>query len=514
MGLILFCCIFLVLFSQIRSNCLPISPAANNDYFPVKYTTHATSNPTWTVEYHNTYKFLNISGNSYVLYACGTTPPNRTDYPTSTFVSIPPTRVAVIPTTLLSYFELLGLSPYMIAISGVSYISSQCLRQDVSSSRIQDVYNTATYSTNVTKLALTQPDIVFANSNFANVNFPTIVTKETAEKTLLGVAEYLVVISLFFNKEGYATQVMNDIAQRFSCSVQLASSLQSASDAASFSGSSTVNVFWGYWYGGYWYVASCPNYYCEALTDLGVNLLIPPYAGTGLYGGYTDISIASTLLQADVIIYASTNWDSGILPLISNSSAPTYSSTASIAVTSSKAYINKRIFDIGDSNKWFEERPSQPDAFLQDLLAAIRPGSPAAIGHSRVWLRNVFTEPLAAFFAATNVLLNCTAVFGVEKPLSSSTCAAIGAPGYVSTGSSPNNSVALAAGLGAGLGGLALILLVVGVVMFTRHRNAKDSLLQKSTGRKEMAPIVKQVELENPLENLVKESPTTSTSSA
>ena len=124
----------------------------NVDYFPDKVdSAHAA---TYDVTYFDSYKVVNTSTSTYVLYQCGTPVPDlNTTYPDATYVSIPLQRVFVGSTTFIPWIEFLGERRSIVAVSGANSISSPCLNKRLNENDdLVDAYNPSTWSVNTTLL--------------------------------------------------------------------------------------------------------------------------------------------------------------------------------------------------------------------------------------------------------------------------------------------------------------------------------------------------------------------------
>ena len=88
-----------------------IDPATiddDTDLFPVK--TNIKYSKKWSISYHKTYKILTDTdtGESYLLYQCGTTPPEDEVDKHSQIFSIPLDSIVPSSTQEISYLEQLG----------------------------------------------------------------------------------------------------------------------------------------------------------------------------------------------------------------------------------------------------------------------------------------------------------------------------------------------------------------------------------------------------------------------
>lgn len=183
-------------------------------------------------------------------------------------------------------------------------------------------------------------------------------------------------MSLFYDAEATANALVRNVRNRLECTRAVASDAAVVRAAAAARvgrpAPSKPRVLWAYYYDGGWYVGTCPNYYCEAVTAAGGEMVVPDVAGTGAWGAYTDDQMSELVARADVWLYASDNWDSTMAPALAGGASPIRSVLqAAPAVTGAP----KAVFDFmrRGTNAWFEERPAQPDLLVQDLMAILAP---------------------------------------------------------------------------------------------------------------------------------------------
>lgn len=190
-------------------------------------------------------------------------------------------------------------------------------------------------------------------------------------------------MSLFYNVETTANALIRNVRTRIACTeavVADAAPIRAAAAARLSKPAPTKpRVLWAYNYFGAWYVGSCPNYYCEAIAAAGGEVVIPDVPGSGSWGSHTDDQMVDIVSNADIWLYASDNWDSAMAPALAGEASGIKSVlTASRAVTGA----SKAVFDFmrRGTNAWFEERPSQPDLLVQDLITIISPDAFALTG--------------------------------------------------------------------------------------------------------------------------------------
>jgi hypothetical protein len=146
-----------------------ILQSTGQDLFPDKFIPGYSK--LFTIKYHNTYKNVTILGdggvsNVFILTQRGQTPPSLPPAANVQYLDIPLNSTAVLSTTMLTWFELIGARSTVKAIEGGAYISSPCLLQGLANGAVVDVVEANGYSTNTTTLESANVQAVFCNPEF------------------------------------------------------------------------------------------------------------------------------------------------------------------------------------------------------------------------------------------------------------------------------------------------------------------------------------------------------------
>jgi hypothetical protein len=318
------------------------------DYFPDKV--KPINSQFWDVQYFNHYKILanKIANESYVLYQCGTEPPNIS---TDSFGKHPAViapipladGVALTSTVQIPFMELLGLRTDIKSFIGdPQYISESCVLRLIGESKLSVHENTTSPITlNWTE---TNPDRIVLGGTYEGltdnpiVQDQTILISEEKEASNKAIFEWLKFYSTLFNKEALANQIVNETAARYDC-------VSSNANTAAQADSSIPTAVWAYYstYPGHvgWDLASCDpvfNYYCEYAKDCHVNLL----SSNELMSHNNFSSFAK---DADVFFYMSADWDE----VYANNSE---------WLKEFKSVQNKEVYDhqMSGPNAWFGQR--------------------------------------------------------------------------------------------------------------------------------------------------------------
>lgn len=359
------------------------------DYFPVKLTPNHAS--TFDVSYHMHYKVVNTTGgNTFVLTQCGTPRPDPTSFPNGAiFVDIPISRVMVGSTTFIPWIEFLGERRSIVAVSQANTVSSPCLNKRLRDSEdMADVYDASTYSVDDTLLTNANVDVAFCSAGWgcplSTPGVTSIPVTAQQETSVLAEAEHVEFFSLFYNREEAASDVVENIDRRFECLTETANV-----------SSTRPRVVWAYFYGSYWYVGRCPNYYCELVAAAGGEMITNfPTGSPSAWGGLTDSEFLSAAADADILLYTGQNYWS--VDAYGSAAIRTGPSNKTSVLEQMKAFRDGRVYDtLGNGDRdWLESRVAEPDVVLQDLLHVMH-DDVTNDENDLVWWRRV--EPLRPF---------------------------------------------------------------------------------------------------------------------
>lgn len=363
----------------------------DTDYFPDKLTPNYAQN--FNVQYFKHYKVITVDmpGDrkvTYFAYLCGTPMPDVPEGATA--IEIPLRNVGVMSTTMLPAFEYIRQRDIVDFVNvDTASIASSCMQEYITEGAVvtTDSGNVAAaiqgktldavfvgqFSENTAKTAIA--------ANCASTN--TIIYNAGGEDSVLGTAEWVEFVALFFNREEAATDIISNIASRYECAVDKAATAFDAIEEG-FGNKTVLWVsFWSETYG--WYISACDEqgtdstrsaWYCEMLNHVGAVSL--DYSALGKPGGSLTMDEMATLdLESiDVVIWAMDDlneeraMNADLDDLFAN-------------------ITNAEIFDITKHgvNMWFQSRPAEPDVLLQDIVSVFLPNADIA-EHERYYLRN------------------------------------------------------------------------------------------------------------------------------
>jgi ABC-type Fe3+-hydroxamate transport system substrate-binding protein len=392
--------------------CATTGLAASADLFPDKVT--VVSATLFTVQYFGTYKVATVtnggSTSTFVLYMCGTTPPSM---PSATMViQIPVQQVMIPDTTVLRFMQLLGVQ-LTIRFLQQQYTTSPCLSSMVTNGGAEELQYNAAY-TSYASSQLAQVDVAFEGYPMSSKSIPFV---STSEPSLLGRAEWIKFLALFYNLEGMATQLFDSTRTRYLCH------RQAAAEAAI--GQPMLNMAWTSYnsYSGTWSLLPA-SYKQTLIIDAGANPVLPPAGDPGTYSNSAEF--LSHLQTADVLIddsYTGVAFDW-------NSFLTLYNLTASSQL---KIVQNQQVWRVDNTEAsfsawdWYEGAVAEADAVLLDFLAVAHPPASGSAPEGR-WLRRVATQqPMGIGSCSNNV--PPVVPLGLASPCTLTVCpvAAVGA---------------------------------------------------------------------------------------
>ena len=320
-----------------------------------------------------------------MLHQCGVDAPAVEDLPDyaadATFVQVPISAAATTSTTYIPFIEMIGERAALKAYgSSFDYVSSPCLRKMYRDGQTVSAYDSSTWSVSDEILQDQGVEVTIADS-WSNSAFAAYTMTDTAEDSVLKVAEYVEVVGLFFNREKEATAAIEMMIDNYNCAKGKANDYLDSADAAA------PKVCWTGYYAyasdtsGGWTIPVENVWYSELIEAAGGDMLVPDFEGDvesswGTKYMSTD-QVLAFCADADVII-SPDSWTKGAEPFSLLDGLP--------------AVQNGRVFDNQGprgQTDWFERRVVEPDTVLQDFLVVFHPDADAFADLDRKWLRDV-----------------------------------------------------------------------------------------------------------------------------
>ena len=266
----------------------PVEYSPVFDMFPEKVTTDSTTD-LFDITYHNHYKILtnHFANQSYLLYLCGTEPPESELDGRHHLVLPVPHRggVALTSTTQIPYLELLGLRSEVIAYIGDDqWVSSPCMRYQIDVDETIEVIGDNDHTSNETiskppkeQFLLDNPEAIIFEGTYGDRDLErAVIAAATQERSTVATFDWIGFYAAFFNMEGLSNNITAETKARYDCSRDNAVQLSENRPI-----DERPTVLWATYFWGYnWSVAECPTwdaaFYCEYAAHCGANILARP----------------------------------------------------------------------------------------------------------------------------------------------------------------------------------------------------------------------------------------------
>lgn len=253
------------------------------DYFPEKAVlTHAE---TFTIDYYNNYKVISVnrpwagaSANDvyqYVLVQCGTPLPDDVDIANAQVIEVPTGNIISLSSAQLPQITELGLLDKLIGVDSSMFISTPEVVEKFEAGNLIEVGNGATV--NVELVLEAEPSIVMVNGNgvpdydahpaLLDAGIFVAMNADWVETTLLGRAEWIKFLAAFYNSEGEANAIFDDIVTQYEAAAALVQDLPD---------DERVTVLWNSYqsFTESWSIPGQATWVGELLQDAGVNWVL------------------------------------------------------------------------------------------------------------------------------------------------------------------------------------------------------------------------------------------------
>jgi ABC-type Fe3+-hydroxamate transport system substrate-binding protein len=356
----------------------------DTDYFVHKV--EPVDSKLWNISYHNTYKIISSdpSFSSYLLYYCGSTPPEEElDGRHAAVVEIPIKTIAVGHNPAVASLEELGIQGKDISYLFTDPVSvySPCLLESIANGETTVAASIEEQDVIVVQEA-DNPSMVSFISPFQFTLLPSVLIDDFFEESNLEIYEWVKFYSAFFNLEERANQVFEAAQNQFECVANAARITEAYLPT-------TPVILWASFslFCGGWDVILCPDYNCELVEACSVELLSSSGGSILGCGGFDEAKPLLTTAEfvefgrnADIWIFPESNWDA-VYESLGNDLAEM------------AAVQNQQVFDIQKKGEiaWTEERYARYYDVVQDICAVAGTTREFSEGG---WLRNVFTDPV------------------------------------------------------------------------------------------------------------------------
>ena len=331
------------------------------DLFPHKVETLHSEQ--WEISYHNTYKIIKNThvGTNYLLYQCGTTPPETvldedgTEMEFNSVISVPIQDIGITQTTDIPHVELLGKRSDITYIGDPQWISSSCLNQMIDDGSVQvvDDSNAGAVDTWIEE----HPDSIILANAWTDPSLPhRMILSETHETSgNKAVFEWHKVFAALYNLEHKGNQIVDETRERYECVSGNAALLQSDRVKPKLLWAYHINYYdaWSDTTTIGWQLGNCPNYYCTLAQDCSADFMQPTPEQEGSIDCWgqkcmTDTEFKAFAKDAEYWIYTGFNFND------------VYDEKKDM-LDELPVIQNRVVYDVRGSgpNSWFEQRMAE-----------------------------------------------------------------------------------------------------------------------------------------------------------
>jgi iron complex transport system substrate-binding protein len=338
------------------------------DYFPQK--TDVTHSDSFAVEYHNNYKIVTVSNPwqgaqesfQYVLVQCGTPTPDGVE---GAVIEVPVRSLVALSTTYLPHLVSLGLTDRLVGLDSLLWATTPEVVARIEAGELVEVGGGS--AVNLELLLEMEPGLVMAygigipeydaHPLLIEAGIPVALNGDFVEQDPLGRTEWMKFIAFFFNKEGEADRLFNEVVDSYNATAALAAGV-----------TARPTVFLSSIYDGTWWMPGGDSYTARLLVDAGADYLWADSAEVG-----------SSPVDFETVFEKAGNADFWLNPDNSfwNSQADVLQSDERYAefaaVANGHLYNNNALVNANGGNAFYESGAAHPEVVLMDLVKILHP---------------------------------------------------------------------------------------------------------------------------------------------
>ena len=340
------------------------------DYFPKKARIRYATG--FAIEYRSHYKVLTVltpwpgaeEPFRYVLVQCGT--PRPSGFGRAQLIEVPVHTMAALSLTHLPHLELLGEVDSLVALSDRDRVYSARIRERIAKGKVRAVGRGTTL--NIETLLELAPDLVTAVGHdqpqynahplLERAGVHVALNSEYLEQSPLGRAEWLKFTAAFFNKEGTAERIFDELAQQYEAY---------AAKAKPIWVRHRPTVFGGELFRDTWYIPGGKSFVAQLVRDAG-----------GTYLWAEDTHRAAVPLDFEAVFDRAANadyWFTGRLEWFSRAAmlAENERYGSFKALRQGQVYNSNRRINGQGANDYWETGVMEPHLILADLIRILHP---------------------------------------------------------------------------------------------------------------------------------------------
>ncbi len=323
-----------------------------------------------TVEYHDHYKVVTLLNPwrdaeetfTYLLVQCGT--PIPSGYPETQVISIPIQSIITLSTTHLPHLDKLNQLDALVGVSDTRLINTPAVIERVDQGLITQVSQGGTLD--LERVVDLDPQLIMAfgtgdlerdvHPKLLEAGLPVALNSEYMERSPLGRAEWIKFTALFFNQEGQAEQVFDQIAQSYESVKSLVADVEDR-----------PTVVTGGNFSGVWYVPGGNSYAAQFLQDAGADYAWADDPSTGSLPLSVE-AVFDRAASAEIWLNGKQSWRSRADLVAEDERYQEFQ-----AFQSGQIYVpNVRLNESGGNDYW-ESGLMNPHLVLSDLIKILHP---------------------------------------------------------------------------------------------------------------------------------------------
>ena len=277
-------------------------------------------------------------------------------------IEVPLKSIVVTSTTIIPYFELLGVEKRLAGFPNTNYISSKKTRKLIDNNTVKDVGQNE--KLNIEMLIEMSPDLIVTFGidnnnptidNLTKSGLKVFIQADWMEQSPLGKAEWIKLYGELFGKEKLAKSQFDAIVKNYKDAIALVASKKP-----------TATVLYGTMYQDQWYVAKANSWVAQFLKDAKANYLWSNVAGTGSIG----LSFEQVLEKAKTANY----WiATGPYKTVAELNAINSHYSQFDAFKSKQVYTFEGKIGATGGTIYYESAASRPDLVLKDYIKIFHP---------------------------------------------------------------------------------------------------------------------------------------------
>lgn len=277
------------------------------------------------------------------------------------FIPVPAKTIACLSTTSVGCVEILDLQEHLIGAGSPEYIWDEKIQKRIAVGKIREIGRGMGF--NIESIVELAPDLLIQNymdkvdadGNLSKLGIKVLYNNAWKERSLLGRAEWLKFVALFFCKEQLADSIFYEVERNY---MQIKEVAKTAS--------SRPFVMYGYDYKGVWYLPQDSTYVAQTIRDANA---IFKGAGNG------SSSVPKSFEEIYELFHNAEYWLS-TRAKIQNMKEFLSSNERYIqfdATKNNKVYLNNKREKPTGGNDYWESGINRPDLLLKDIVKILHP---------------------------------------------------------------------------------------------------------------------------------------------